>query len=576
MASTVPSVIYYKQAIVLLKDLATRYNAGLITTSEDFLSQYRDIVAKYMNSAGSTVYRYNPIAFSEPPDSAKFNRAWSDMNVDIQVTSEQMDFNRAAGVFLFNLIVNDLMQAQNENAALKNKIKTLKLYTDFVNKNVFTFSDFLISQDFLDDSKTSTTLVPPGILTLKGVSSKIENHSNIKVKIIPSYSNGVWGNSQEIQKDATNYGVVSIGDAIEDWAFVSDTHNAYKKTSLVDGTPDTVFEYEIYKVDEQNRRQANFLGFTYDVAGKEVAIDGFDWSVGPAGGVLRLGLEFEFPKMTPINHVSIDMYPLLNSANNPVLLKKLDISKDGVNWETVSPTDIWVATNSSLSTVRVAENQVGKQFAWVFEKRDVKFARLYFEQPNSITVDIGHWYYVDTETSNRVEGPVPQLNEQGLKILETNDPKIVKKLEHFVAKRWAIGIRDISFESVIYEQESQAVTKPILTGGVVSRVSISSESSVPSNFDSRYHWIKYYISPDMGLTWHQISRIQDGFFDLPEIIAYNDPIPVEFRESGVTYYKTTSPINSLLLKIVISRPAAQTYQYDSPYVKSYKVKVVTQ
>jgi hypothetical protein len=106
---------------------------------------------------------------------------------------------------------------------------------------------------------------------------------------------------------------------------------------------------------------------------------------------------------------------------------------------------------------------------------------------------------------------------------------------------------------------------------VVDRVSIEASSYIPESFSPEGSWIRYYISPNDGLNWYQISRIQDDYIGIPELLAFNDPIPVEFREKNVGYHTVPNTVNSVRLRVDLLRPSDQ--KGLTPALYWYKIKV---
>jgi thiol-disulfide isomerase/thioredoxin len=170
-------------------------------------------------------------------------------------------------------------------------------------------------------------------------------------------------------------------------------------------------------------------------------------------------------------------------------------------------------------------------------------------------------------------GPVPPVNDP-MKYIDSeyvNSGDLVQKREYFDGLRWAIGIRDIELNSYSFRQTGFFVTNKFNISGVIDRVALDAEVEIPEGFDQNVNWIKFYISPDNGITWYQISRIQDDFLEIPEIIAFNDPTPVDLRDAGVSYIDTTSSVSSLRLKVEFTRPDDE--EFLTPILKSYKLKI---
>lgn len=149
---------------------------------------------------------------------------------------------------------------------------------------------------------------------------------------------------------------------------------------------------------------------------------------------------------------------------------------------------------------------------------------------------------------------------------------LIQKREVFKGKRWVIGIRDISINTNKYDTKGFLVSKRFNIPGIVDRVALEADVIIPNDWDSSVNWIKFYISPDDGSTWYQISRIQDDYLNIPEVIAFNDPTPPDLQEPGVGYYSVKGTVKSIRLKVEITRP--ENSENTTPILRSYKLKVI--
>jgi hypothetical protein len=148
----------------------------------------------------------------------------------------------------------------------------------------------------------------------------------------------------------------------------------------------------------------------------------------------------------------------------------------------------------------------------------------------------------------------------------------IRKKEYFIGKRWAIGIRDIGVEELKYNPSGIMVSKLFKFNGVVDRVALEANTVIPNTFTlGSGQWVKYYVSPDDGITWVPISNIYDSVMGVKEIVAFNDPLPSEFREENITYKNVNNLVTSLRVKIEMSRP--EELVSSSPVVRWYKLKV---
>lgn len=191
------------------------------------------------------------------------------------------------------------------------------------------------------------------------------------------------------------------------------------------------------------------------------------------------------------------------------------------------------------------------------------------ENPNAPT----YRYEAPIPYSNlRVQGPVPTIDDPSYYYGSTLDmDNLIQKIEYFKGKRWVIALRDINMQSISYEQSGTIISKKFNIPGIVDRIALDADIYIPEDF-SGSDWIKFYVSPNDGQEWFRISRIQDNYSNIPEIIAFNDPINPQMRENGVSYVTASGTLNAVRLKIEIERPS--TLQYLSPIIKSYKLKII--
>lgn len=572
MSQSVPSVLLYAQALVLVQQMQESYDAGAIHSVEDIAEQLRDVLSRYEQNAGTPIMEFNSIVEGEPPLSEKMNRTWRNIQHDVNILQNQVDLLRASAIFTHNLVATEVMKSTNENARVANKLKTLQLYSNSVDSSVVTFGDHFESEEFVDlafSTPEDRPTIASGMLHL-GQSGGLVNLSEHAVVTILPGSNGFRGNNQEISDPAT-----APTDPISNqplYTFIAETNPANDIDEIVDGEPNSWFEYEHYLVDEQDRLRAGNYNFTY----QSVSLTGsseVDWAEGPEDGKLKLSLQFDLGSMQKTNYLSYTPYGLHRNVNSPVLVRQVKTSPNGTDWDSVLPTDVWIGTDPNLQAARTADNVTTGNAIWSFNDRNVRYVRVDIEQYNPVSCAVGHLYYVDKRTGVRVKGPVPNINNPAAHYSPNfmSQGDTIQKREYFNGKRWAIGIRDMLIQQVNYQAYSTLVTPPLRVGGVVDRVTLEAEVYVPETFDSDEEWVSFYVTPDDGSTWLPISRVQDNYLDIPEIIAFNDPIPPAFREAGVAYYNTDSVVDTLRVKIELKRPANEPT--STPLVRSYQLKV---
>jgi hypothetical protein len=578
-----PTVLLYGQAMAMLQDIEAAYQAGVIKGPDDFTQHLRAVLSRYQDIAGTPLYEFDPVVDYEPPLSDKTNAIWRQLHHDLSLLQQQMDISRASAVLTHNFLANEVLKAQSENAKIENRIKVLQLYSDSVDSNTVVFGDNFISQGFIDTSSVAINQqasVDRGNFLTIGPQGEVVNLSaNAKVTVMDS-SNGILGNNQEIQ-DPT-HAPVDPTTKLPIYAFIAQTNPARDTAALTDGSSDTWLEYEYYKVNDADKKRVGNFGFKYSTGsvitqnGKSTA--GYlDWSTGPSNGVLHLDIQLALAEISTTNFITYLPYGLIDNVNGPVLVTLVETSADGSIWVPCSPQNVWIGTDPNLKAARAAANVQTGEMTWSFESRSVGWVRLHLQQPTPIQVPIGHMYYIKasdhSKTPTRVEGPIPPLTNPELYMGpgSYSSDTLIQKREFFTGQRWAICIADFLVEQIQYNPLGIMVSQPLRIGGLVDRVALEADTFVPPDFDSSQQWIQFFVSPDDGLNWFQISRIQDDANGIPEIIAFNDPTPDEFKDPHVSYQTVSNPVDTLRLKIALLRPESATS--STPVVHSYKLKV---
>lgn len=568
MTQVSPTTTLSDQASVLVEDLLAAYKSGAIRDVDEITLKMRDIITSFVSTAGSPLSEFEAIELGEPPSSAKMNRFLNGAQHDINIMQRQSDFLRASSLFLFNVMATEIGMAKNENEKVRNKLKTLQLYSSNTDPTVISFSEGFASDDYFDlESVTGSkaAVLENTYLTLGRQGDLVSLGKGSTVTVL-STSNGFNGNNLQVSEEE----ITDESTDDEVLVFMGDKYEIDKLPYVVDEIPYSWFEYSAYQVSAADKNAAANLSFEYEssVNGSKI-----NWSNGPLDGdVLKLSLQITLREQKAVNTISYTPFGMEDNLNHPVLIRKVQTSVDGTNWEPVTPAEVWVGTNQNIQSLRSADNFSIGTMAWSFPERDVKFIQIFVEQPQTTDVKLGHIYYTDSK-DQRIAGPVPPLNnprKYNNHALYTSKGAIQKR-EYFTAKRWGIGIRDISIQQVKYDVESTYVSKPIFVPGGVDRIALDADIYVPASFGVDDNWVSFYVSGDDGETWEQISRITDDYLTLPEVISFNDPTPEAFKESGVLYVTTEKPVGSVRVKIVLKRPASLTW--SSPLVRSYDLRI---
>lgn len=573
----IPSIMLYSQAVALLQQMQAAYIVGSLQSPTDIATSLNSVLTKYNQSAGQPILDFDYFEDGEPPISPKMNGIIGDIQLDVSILQNQIDVLNAATLFTNNLIVTQLLNLSNENSTISNQLDTLELFSSDNNSgNMIVFSDSfgnskLVDHNFLDPSEQAS--ITDGVLRLSPQGALTDLASKALVSILGT-SNGFLGNNQEIE-DPTLATINPINQQPL-YEFVAQVYEANDLKALTDGNPTTWVEYEYYLLTAIDKTEADNLNFTYQIIPTDNSSDTItqiDWSIGPPSDLLELDLQFDLGSVQSFNYITYTPYGLSGNTNNPVLITQVTTSEDGTTWTPISPSNVWVGTNTTNSSLRSAQNYTIGTITWSFGQTNARYINMSIQQPNPITVNVGHLYYEDSNNV-RQEGPVPTTQNPS----QYYDPTyatvggLTQYREYFIGKRWAIGIQDIGIQQVTYQTSSSMVTLPLAIPGIVNRIALDADVWIPPNFSSTQSWVNFFVSPDNGQNWFQLNNIEDSSLGYPAVIAFNDPLPSQFQDPNVQYYTVEGPVNSLRFKIELNSPNPQ----ETPLVRSYSLKVTMQ
>lgn len=145
--------------------------------------------------------------------------------------------------------------------------------------------------------------------------------------------------------------------------------------------------------------------------------------------------------------------------------------------------------------------------------------------------------------------------------------------------RWAIGIREIGIYSFLYASAGEFVSIPYSAPTDIAKVSLRVDESIPNTYPNTQRWIQYFVSGDNGSTWNMINPLDKPvlFSDssgrpVPKIINYNPDFHSEDDDEN-KFITLTSPVKSVRLRVVFSRPTSEQFDRTSPVLKSYRLLI---
>jgi hypothetical protein len=395
--------------------------------------------------------------------------------------------------------------------------------------------------------------------------------------------NGLPGNTKQIKTSDGNI------------KFVGEESLHINLGETLDSNADTWFEYEAFWINEETLKDTANLGYEYE--------EGVSWRFSDPTP-LELEVEFELPEAKSVNWISLT--PFIPSDKGAVGCRITSIQvEDG---------------KGSVFTPLYQQDSFQSEKVYIFGRKECKKVRIAFVQETSYTTEIGHLYYkeiekqqmsylnkVRYETGKRIKGMMPSVenlnvlfdHEKGIihyhdfksgtiiekpEVLKQNlfqAPELPKEetsiqvaYESIPARRYMIGIRDIELAHYQFETTSEYVSKQWSAGGEISAVSLTTEEMIPQEFPEG-DWIRYYISPDNGQSWHRIHRRGVSAKGAKILYLFNTNTPSEGRVDAFGYVETKEPVMDIRVKVEIERPSSIINStYYTPVIYGYGLEII--
>lgn len=564
----------------LLSQINYDYNNGNIRTETEYYYRIKNMLSDFYSSLTKPTFKYRPAVSTPMSDeyNAMITESYNDMEYIIKDCEA---LNQLVSQSFTDAELGRTMMA-NELAYISKKISAIG---ESIAKNqpigtvVFTelFNDLELTGN-ANSSKCCHINTSDGILTLKQNSKA--SATIAKVEIDNEVSNGFPGNTHCV--DTLNNELHFIGQE----GLHLDTN------ALIDGSKDTWFEYELFSVTDEVRKQCNSYGFEYD--------EGVSWINNK--DILKLKLVIHLKADKAYSWVTITPYLSEIKGVKNCYLEKCKV------------------ITSSNNVYEVAINQIfDDTLVFPFPPQEVSRIEFTFMQPSKYLTKVGHFYYTSADTSNmsifqdydysdmyaRVDGKKPSVGLLGAKYdpttqwityadsnTELPDSDYIKdKLftlpestiacksaqEMIDAYRYVIGIRDISMSSCTFDESGEYVSKKFITDDVITSITLDTEEYIPGD---NPEILRYYISLNGGITWHQIYPMHRAYQGIYKYYVNNDSIEnLLANDSTQKKSKNLSIVGeakSIQLKIEMDRPTdIENKEYCTPIVYQYKLKLTT-
>lgn len=631
------SQLLYLQARQLFEQAKTKFEDGTIKSEPLLVASVFNSFQEFFTSMGkpNLVPRYAPE--EGPPWSEDYNSMMNELKADLELLFQEVDIlgRSLYSDFNHNMVQHDILMKQYETVL--DKMRDLELYSGLNTDNRVEFGrDDFLNKNKIDYARISGAPLElvDGAVTLPQVSREnvaqnasvtiIAGNRKANTFIIGTESNGFPGNNTEIHSVTDD--VLTNKNYIPTFLGEENNHSDY--SVVLDGSPNTWFEYEKVNVREHDKvRVAKNLGWDYQVHENQT----IPWAEDPENGMLKLHMQLVLPEEKVINQINCNMYTPPNYGAKTAIVKNILVSDGKGVPKSVLPKD-----------------KKDDQYSFHFEPVKAKVISVLFEQPHKYITDIGHLFYekkMQTEDNSeyamdmatkkykyapRVEGPLISLEDLGIdvkvsdshveaqyKLLTSNDQQahsigetinrltnavdmetVDMGVEKFEGFRWAIGIRDIEVFASEYATEGELVTTPFYFDKPMDKISLDVSENIPPVFASndalKYDWLKYYVSIDDGATWHPITPLTQEVLSPeqpPKIYTVKMVESSEQRMDWKTdYIESEYPVYSIRMKVVARRPEDYTpegfmlkdgsivsgsFTQSSPVLSSYSFLVET-
>jgi hypothetical protein len=564
----------------LMSQINYDYNNGNIRTETEYYYRIKTMLTEFYDSLTKPTFKYRP-AISTPM-SDEYNSMITESYNDMEYIIKDCEaLNKLVSQSFTNAELGRTMMT-NELAYLSKKITAIgESITKNQPKGTVVFTELFNDLEMTGNSNSSKAChvnTTNGILTLRHSS---KSRTTIKkVEIDNEISNGFPGNTHCV--DTLN----------NELHFIGQDGLSIRPDRMIDGSKDTWFEFELFSITDEVRKQCNSYGFEYD--------EGVSWINND--DPLRLKLIVHLSTDTICSWATITPYLSDIKGVKSCFLEKCEVI-------TASNNVYEVATNKVFDDTLI----------FPFPPQEINRIEFTFVQPYKYLTKIGHFYYTSADTSNmsifqdydysdmfsRVDGEKPSVSLLNAKYDPTTkwitypdskteilgatyvkdklftlpESTIARKAgqEIIDAYRYMIGIRDISLSSNTFMEHGEYVSNKFVTDEVITSVSLEANEYIPGE---NPEILRYYISLNDGNTWHQIYPIHRAYQGIYKYYVNNDSIEnLLTNDSTQKKSKNLSilgDIRSIKVKIEMDRPIdISNAKYCTPIVYDYKLKLTT-
>lgn len=602
----VPSTLHIEQARRLVEMIEQRGEGG----HESLMA-----IVTELKRFGSGEVSFDPDLISPFAVKEEIENGWKAVEQEIEALYSHLKamIEEVEGTKRTNDEMTQKMQKQF--AVIQN------LYTDAqavidAKERIRTSSEFFLSDQNIDYDRIAgePLQVRGGSVALPYATDPVVLNANVRATIVPgtytdgygilgTESNGFPGNNHEVRKNAAQG--LSTESGMNGMTFIGETDRAADLSAILDANEESRFEYErVYMRPTEQELIARGKGLDYEVTdGKRIPYLGEEEP-------LRLSILLTLDTARWVNEIDIRPFIPTNYGAKAPLVKDILVGKE------------YEPPVSVLKKEPVANE-------WVFRFKPVFATTVIIQlvQETAYPTDLGHIAYelvkesegqrlsIDNEEKTLaptkpivVDGPAIPVSDMGFKVEQGNDglkvnyasqgmgdlraktmTETLRRLQDAInpkerrvalyrveGARKVIGIRDILVKEAVYLDKGELVTKPIHFDEPLTRVTLEADAT-PERNEAGVE-IRYHVSVDDGVEWHEIQPMNSELGDAPKMYRIvQDDSDVE---PEVPVIRTSRDVYEVRFKMTMERvgvsgQSGPTKVPDTPELFMYRMLAET-
>ncbi|MBA4293738.1 hypothetical protein C0431_12320 [bacterium] len=603
----VPSTLHIEDARRLAALLEEGTNNGQHMALSGILQGVRDFVEKSNP--------FDPNEISPYANKAEIENLWSRLKKEMESIDEHSKALKVDIDDTKKMNEEGLVKVKSMMAAIQNLYTDAEAIIDAKNR-IRTSSEFFLSDQNIDYDRISGAplQIRGGSVALPYAEEPVVLNGKARVTIVPgtytdgygilgTESNGFPGNNHEVRKNAAQG--LSVGAGRNGLTFAGESERFADLSAILDGDSETWFEYERVSIRPTEQSiLAKGMGLDYGVT------DGKRISYLDQGDDLKLSILITLDSPLWLNEVDIRPYVPTNYGARAAKVIDILVSKEyeppasvlskrPVAGETVFRFKPVFATSIVI--------KLGQDAAYPTDLGHIVYEVVKESEGQRLTIDSSDGLLAPKEPI-QVEGPPISVKDMGYLVEEGSDGLTVKygvqgmgqtnaknmgetirrledrvnpkerrlSLKRIEGTRKVIGVRDVILKESLYLDKGELVTKPIHFDEPLERITLEADAT-PERNEAGVE-IKYHVSVDDGLHWHEIQPFNSELGRAPKVYRIiNDDAETT---TEVPVIRTNRPVYEVRFKMTMERvgvsgQSGPRYVPDTPQIFMYSMRAET-